>query len=124
MVWKGIIIEESLDNKSILKLIKIIKASKATLENENGRGFLTFDYFELSNNNKEEFLRLAVSSIKDKFYLHICSDGEMIVIYKNKIFEFSSKTIKKLNQARDYGLSVGILKEQMPFENLINNPWD
>ena len=34
MVWKGVVIEESLENKDILKLVKIIDTKKTTLEKE------------------------------------------------------------------------------------------
>jgi len=34
MVWKGVIIEESLGNKNILDLVNIMKTKKTTLENE------------------------------------------------------------------------------------------
>jgi len=47
----------------------------------------------------------------------------MIVIFKDKIFEFSNKDINKLKDARDYGLSIGIFEEQMPFELLIKSPY-
>ena len=46
----------------------------------------------------------------------------MIVIFQDRIFEFTSDEIDVLNSARKYGLSLGIIREQMPFELLINNP--
>ena len=122
MVWKGVIIEESLEDKSILNLVKIVNSEKMTLENESERGFLIFHQIELDDDKKDEFLEEALSSIKDKFYLHVCKNDFMIVVYRNKMFEFSSNESDKLKEARNYGLSLGILKEQMPFENLIKNP--
>ncbi len=119
MVWKGVIIEESLEDKSLLELVKIIKTKKTTLENESERGFLTFYYIEVDD--KDKFVEKAIKAIKGQYYIHICQDGIMIVIYKNKAFEFSSST--ELNKARDYGLSIGIIKEQLSFEELINDPY-
>ena len=123
MVWKGVVIEESLNDKSVLNLVKIVKSRKTTLENESERGFLTFLCIELDDKRKSDFIKKAISSIKNGFYLHVCRDKNMIIIYKNRIFEFSSDELNKLNEARNYGLSIGILKEQMPFEELINNPY-
>jgi len=123
MVWKGVILEESLDDKSILDMVRIVKTEKSTLEEEEEKGFLTFHNIELDDEKKDEFVRKALSSIKDKFYLHICKGDRMIVIYKNKMFEFTSDETDKLNQARDYGLSIGIVREQMPFEKIIKDPY-
>jgi hypothetical protein len=123
MSWKGVIIEESLNSSSILNLVKIVKRRKTSLEKESERGVLTFLYIELEDSLKEEFLLKAIYSIKDRFYIHICRENIMIVIFRNKIFKFSSNELDKLGQAREYGLSVGILKEQMPFERLIKNPY-
>ena len=124
MVWKGVIIEESLDDKSLLDLVKIVKTRRTTLEEEKQRGSFTFHCIELDDEKKEVFIKKAHSSIKNNFYLHICKEGKMIVIYKNKQFEFSCENLDKLNEARNYGLSVGILREQMPFEKLIKKPYD
>lgn len=123
MVWKGVIIEESLEDKSILNLVRIVRSKKTTLEKEDERGFLTFHYIESDDDKKEEFVKKAATSIKDRYYLHICKEGVMIVVFKNKMFEFSSNELDKLNEARNYGLFVGILKVQMPFEVLIKDPY-
>jgi hypothetical protein len=123
MVWRGVIIEESLDDKSLLDLVRIVKSKKTTLEEESERGFLTFLYIELGDEKKDEFVKKAVSSIKDNFYLHICKGEKMIVIFKDKMFEFSSDELDEINKARDYGLSIGIIREQMSFEELIKDPY-
>lgn len=121
--WRGVIIEESLNDKSLLKLAKIIETEKATLENEKEAGVLTFHKIEVPDAKKQEFLNLARSSIKGKFYLHICKGGIMFVVYKNKVFEFSKKEVAKIIEARDYGAAHGILREQMEFEALVENPY-
>jgi len=122
-MWKGVIIEESLGDKSLLSLVKIISSRKTTLENESERGILTFHSVELEDSNLDEFIETAQKSIKDSFYIHICKDSEMIVIFRNKVFRFSSDNLEGLNEAREYGISVGVFKEQMPFEKLIGNPF-
>lgn len=123
MVWKGVIIKESLDNESVLKLVKIIKSRKTTLEKEEDRGSLTFLCVEVKDEDKNTFINKVKSSIKSGFYIHIVRENNMIVIYRNKVFEFSSQDLGNLEEARNYGLSIGILREQMPFEELIKNPY-
>jgi len=124
MVWKGVIIEESLIDKSLLNLVKIVKTRKTTLEEESERGLWTFLCVELDDERKNIFVKKALSSIKNRFFIHICKENNMTVVFKNKMFEFSSDELDKLNETRNYGLSLGILKEQMPFEKLIKHPYD
>ena len=56
--------------------------------------------------------------------MHICKDGMMIVIFRNKVFEFSEREKGKIAEAKNYGISIGILPEQMEIENLIRQPFD
>jgi hypothetical protein len=121
MVWRGVILEESLEDGSLLSLVKICKTEKEQLEGENRT--MTFHKFELADKNRDRFVEKAINSIKEGFYLHICSKGVMYVIFRNHMFKFS-KGYPELAFAREYGKSMGILAEQMPFEHLIDNPWD
>lgn len=124
MVWKGVIIEESLENKKLLDMTKIINTEKTALEMEEEGGILHFHHIELMDKKKDEFINKAKNSIKQGWYIHICKNGRMTVIFKDKVFEFTKKQNNMLNEARNYGLSIGIIKEQMPFEKLIENPYD
>lgn len=123
MVWRGVIIEESLEDKSLLNLAEIVETKKSTLENEAEAGTLTFHKIEVSDAKKDSFLRAACKAVKDRFYLHICNGGVMFVVYKNKMFRFSKKDAAKINEARKYGMAHGILREQLEFEALVENPY-
>lgn len=57
MVWKGVIIEESLLTKAILNMVRIVESKLNTLEKEGERGFMTFLYIELDDEKKDEFLQ-------------------------------------------------------------------
>ena len=48
----------------------------------------------------------------------------MIIIFKDKIFEFTGDEKEKISDAKKYGISIGILPEQLEIEGLINNPFD
>jgi len=120
MVWKGVILEESLEDKSILKLVKIIKTDVSKLGGEDR--VMTFHYFELDDKDKDRFVNRGIKAIKQSFYMHIVKEGVMYVIYKSHMFKFS-KGFPELETAREYGLSIGIIKKQMPFEKLLKNPF-
>lgn len=118
------IIEESLDDKTILKSVKIVDTRKSTLENEDEKGILHFYDIQLDDKGKDEFVQRASSAIKQGWYIHICKDKVMTIIFKGKYFSFNETQKDKIENAKKYGMSIGILKEQMDIENLINNPWD
>lgn len=120
-VWQGVVLEESLKDKSLLDLVDIVGTDVDKLEEENR--VMTFHKVEVSNSFKEEYIKLAENNIKKGFYTHLCKDGEMTVIFNNKVFSFN-KDDSKLIEAREYGKSIGIIVEQMPFEHLIDHPFD
>lgn len=122
MTWKGVIIEESLDDTSLMNLVRILKTEKTFLENENEKGLLHFHCVEVEQ--KSEFVEKAKKSIKQGWYMHICKDDTMIVIFRNKTFEFSEHEKEKIADAKSYGISIGILPEQLEIENLIRHPFD
>lgn len=119
MAYKGVILEESLEDKTLLELIKIVSTDIENLENEDR--VMTFHKFELDESKKDEFLEKAKQTIKEAFYTHIAKENELIVIFKDKIFY--CKTQEQMNEAREYGKSRGILEVQMPFEKLIKDPF-
>ena len=115
MVWQGVIIKESLEEDSLLKLCNIDK----TVKKDN----LTLLNIEVEDNNKEEFIKKAIFSIKKgKFYLNLIKDGVGYIIFNKKMFKFS-KGYPEIETAKEYGKSLGILEEQMPFEYLLNHPF-
>lgn len=120
-MWRGVIIKESLKNEKILDKIKVVRTRITGLEEQGGK--YHFLYFELKNENLEKFVAEAKNTIKNKWYTHICKNNEMIVIFSGKIFRFKETEKQKIEEARNYGLSIGIIKEQMPFEDLIKNPY-
>lgn len=123
MVWKGVIIEESLEDKSLFDVVNMISSREETLNEEEERGTMHLRSFELEDDKKEEFVRKAEEMIKDKWYIHICKDGVMVVIFKGKSFEFTRDQKDVIEKAREYGKSIGILEAQMTFENLIDDPY-
>jgi ribose 5-phosphate isomerase B len=121
IMWKGVIIKESLENEKLLNKIKIVRTRVTGLEMQGGK--YQFLYFELKDENLEDFIEEAKNTIKNKWYTHICKGNEMIVIFSGKIFRFKHNENLKIEEARKYGLSIGIIKEQMPFEEIIKNPY-
>lgn len=123
MVWKGVMIEESLENAEIFDMVLETGYEETLLEGEDEKGVMHFHQFEISDDKKDSFVSAAKKSIKQGWYLHICNGGKMVVIFKDRIFELAENETNKIEEARNYGLSVGIIREQMPFEEIIRDPF-
>lgn len=121
MVWQGVLLEESLEDKSLMDMAKIIGTSVSKLERENRT--MTFHKVEVEDSDKDKYLDMAMHSLKPAFYTHLCKNGEMYVVFRGKIFNFR-KGDPELKRAKEYGQSIGIIPEQMPFEHLIDHPFD
>ena len=57
----------------------------------------------------------AKSAIKQSWYIDIAKDESIVIIFKNKSFEFNADEQDKAQEATDYGLSIGINAAQMGF---------
>jgi len=121
-MWQGVVLEESLDDKSLLNLTKIVGTDIDKLEEEDR--VMTFHKIEVTDSERYQFIEKARQSIKPGFYIHLCKEGRMYVIFKDKIFKFRKGQQASLEKAREYGESTGIISEQMPFEHLIDHPFD
>lgn len=121
MVWQGVLLEESLEDKKLLSLAKIVRTDVDRLEEENR--VMTFHKVEVQDSDRQDYLDRAMHVIKPSFYTHLCNNGEMYVVFRGVMFNFR-KEDPELNLARDYGKSIGIISEQMPFEHLIDYPFD
>lgn len=123
-MWKGVIIDESLDDTSLLDMVTEVGYLESLLEGEDEKGVMHFRQFEISDDKKDIFVNTAKKSIKQGWYIHICRDGTMIIIFKDRVFEFTESEKDKIKSAKDYGISMDILPEQLEIENLIRNPFD
>ncbi len=110
MSWKGVILKESLEDYSILELIEIVETKEDRYN------------IEVEDNKKEEFVQKSIKILKPKFYIHLVKDKVMYVMFRNHMFKFS-RGYPELETAREFGKDLGIPKEQMYFEKLIENPY-
>jgi hypothetical protein len=108
-LYKGIIIEESLlDNRIITDLErKDVKISKE--EEPSERWHLYSVYVS------EEDIEKLSKNIKEKWYMHFWKNKKVIAIFKDKKFEFDYDDKSTWQDAIDYGLKIGIPKEQLDF---------
>lgn len=120
-MWRGVILEESLSDKSVLNLVKIVATDRSKLEGEDR--YMTFHNVTVEDSKIKEYLQEVMKTIKPGFYTHLCKDGVMYVIFKDKSFVFK-KGDHELQEARQYGEAHNTLKDQMDFEHIIDYPFD
>ncbi len=107
--YKGVIIEESLADNRILNDFKIIEFRISKEENPADRW-----HIYTVQVSKEDIVRLS-KNIKQKWYMHFWKGRNVIAIFKDKKFEFNFDSKVTWKPVFEYGLSLGIPKEQLDF---------
>jgi hypothetical protein len=107
--FKGIIVEESLIDNRELNNIQINKVQISKEENPIKRWHL---YTVIVS--KQEIVNLS-KNIKPGWYMHFWKGKNIIAIFKNKQFEFDYDNKTTWESVINYGLSLGMPKEQLDF---------
>lgn len=108
-MYKGCIVEESLEDNRILNKIKIMKVRITSEENSNERWHI------YNSVVSEEQINELHKLLKNKWYMHFWKGKEGIILFKNKRFNIDFSKKETWKEAVDYGLSLGIPKEQLDF---------
>jgi len=103
---KGVVIENSLSDTSILK--------KLDISNSWVDGSWKLHEVIVS---KEQAIGLANYLADGPWYFHFWEQGsdDVLVVFKNKIFEIKFSDKKTWKDALEYGKSIGIPSEQLDF---------
>ena len=103
---KGVIVENSLADKSILKRLHIEKSWQD--------GDWTLHAVQI----KKDLVQEVASALSDgPWYTHFWEAGkdEILVVFKDKIITIHSKDTSTWESAIAYGKSIGIPEEQLDF---------
>ena len=120
MNYKGIIIEESLEDKSVLKLVKILKKKVEEVTPKHKTPWIktwTMDTVEISE-NKADLVAEKISENLDKehkWYADYKNQKYHYIIFRNKIFKVDLDNPILYKNAREYGISIGIPEYQVDF---------
>ena len=105
-IYEGIIIEESLIDSKYMNGIEIIKTEIA----HNGQWTL-----RTVNITKEKIEYLSGKIKSNSYYMHFWNNRDVIVVFKDKTFEIDYDNKETWEDAIEYGISIGIPKEQLDF---------
>lgn len=120
MNYKGSIIEESLENKEILKKINITSTRVEKVTEEHETPWLTqwtIHVVEIPENEvktiAEELSKCLDSGHGGSWYADFKNDTHHYIIFRDKFFNIDRKSKKQYDEAERYGISLGIPERQL-----------
>lgn len=120
MNYQGVVIEESLGDKSVIKDLPIVSTKVEQVTTEHKTPWIkqwtlhTVDVPE----EKAEDLAGKLSHCLDKeheWYADFKNDTTHFIIFRNKVFKIDRRVITEYESARNYGISLGIPEYQVNF---------
>lgn len=121
MNYRGVIIEESLDDKSVLDKVKIIETEVESITPEHKTPWLkqwTLHNVEIPEEESEQIAQEISDSFDPEnpnWYADYKNDEYHFIIYAGKIFKVDLKNPTLYKDAREYGISIGIPEYQVDF---------
>jgi hypothetical protein len=121
MDFKGVIIEESLEDTSVLDDVKILSTKIEPVTDEHKTPWIkqwTLHDIEVPAEKASEIAEKISRALDPKhdWYTDYRTDNEHYIIYRNKIFHITDRSSEKqYGEATAYGISIGIPAYQVDF---------
>lgn len=120
MNFNGVIIEESLENKDVLRKVKIITTKVKEVTEEHKTPWIkqwTLHTVEIPENLADKIAEDLSSSLDSEhsWYADFKNDKFHYIIFRNKVFKVDRSKPKEYDDVTKYGLSVGIPDYQLDF---------
>lgn len=121
MNYQGVIIEESLSDRSVLNLLDIKGTKVEEVTDQHKTPWLkqwTLHTVEVPEESAEKVARVISNSFDcehSAWYADFNNDQYHYIIYPNKIFKIGRKNFQDYVLATEYGISLGIPAYQVDF---------
>ena len=122
MNYKGVIIEESLENKDVLQDVVILKTKIEPITEKHATPFLkqwTLHTVEISEEKADDVAKKLSGSLETKhmsWYADFNNDKCHYIVYSGgKVFKVDLKNPILYKDAKEYGISIGIPEYQVDF---------
>jgi len=120
MNYKGVIIEESLEDRAILDKVKILNTKVENVTPQHKTSWLTkwtLDTVEISEGKADIIADRLCKSLDKKhpWYADYKNEKYHYVIYRDKVFKVDLSDPKLYRHAKEYGISIGIPDYQVDF---------
>ena len=118
--FNGVIIEESLENKTVLQKVKIIKTKVEEVTEEHKTPWIkqwTVHTIEILENQADKIAQDLSNSLDSKhsWYADFKNDKFHYIIFRNKVFKVYRSKPKQYSDVTKYGVSLGIPDYQLDF---------
>jgi uncharacterized LabA/DUF88 family protein len=118
--YTGVIIEESLENKDILKEVKILKTKIEPVKEKHKTNWVkqwTLHTVEIKDENADKVAEQLSQNLdkKHNWYADFKNKYYHFIIYQGKIFKVDLKNPILFKDAKEYGISLGIPEYQVDF---------
>ena len=116
----GVIIEESLENREILKKVKIIKTKVEKVTEKHKTPWIkqwTLHTVEIAENQADMVAKELCKSLDSQhaWYADFKNDNIHFILFRDKIFKINRIHKEQYEEATKYGLSLGIPEYQVDF---------
>ena len=120
MNYKGVIIEESLGKKDILGHIKILSIKVEQVVDKHKTPWLkqwTLRTIEVPEDEAESVAGEVSNSLDSEhpWYADFKNETTHFIIFYNKIFKIDRTSKEQYDEAKEYGISLGIPPYQVDF---------
>jgi hypothetical protein len=118
--FNGVIIVESLENRNVLKKVKILKIKVEKVTEEHKTPWTkqwTLHTVEIPENRAESIAKDLSKSLDSEhnWYADFKNDEFHYIIFRNKIFKIDRSKPEQYKKAIKYGLSLGVPDYQLDF---------
>ncbi len=122
--FTGVIIEESLENKDVLKKIKIIKTKVEDTTEKHKTPWIkqwTLHTVEIPEEEVDAIAEEISKSLDSEhdWYADFKTDKIHYIIYRDKTFKIDRTNKEEYDKATQYGISLGIPDYQVDFSSQI-----
>ena len=107
--FTGLIVEESLEDNRLINKFEVVKVKISDEENPAERWHL----YTVKCSEKE--IEELKNNLKGKWYAHFWKGREIIAVFRRKTFRFNFDKKETWRDVVNYGLSLGIPREQLDF---------
>lgn len=120
MNYRGVIIEESLENVDVLKDVKVLETKVEKVTEKHKTPWIaqwtlhTVEIPEDSARDIAEKISKVLDSAHD-WYADFKNDTHHYIIFRNKVFYIDRKSKEQYAEAKQYGISLGIPEYQVDF---------
>ena len=118
--YQGVIIEESLADKTVLNKVKIISTKIEKVTDQHRTPWLlqwTLHTVEVAEDQAREIAEEIAQSLDPEhaWYADFKNDACHYIIFRDKIFRADRKSKEQYDDAKRYGISLGIPEYQVDF---------